>query len=87
MHHKRPQTTDWLSAFFPLQELLCTEGDNLAYTFRHKERREDEEAISFSQYPRPSDTPQVTMTLDIFILLVFAMSMNTFLCYSTTSGH
>uniref|UniRef100_A0A3Q3WL15 Iduronate 2-sulfatase n=1 Tax=Mola mola TaxID=94237 RepID=A0A3Q3WL15_MOLML len=40
------------------QELLCTEGDNLAYTFRHIERKEDEEAISFSQYPRPSDTPQ-----------------------------
>ncbi|XP_070819341.1 iduronate 2-sulfatase [Chaetodon trifascialis] len=40
------------------QEELCTEGDNLAYTFRHRERGEDEEAISFSQYPRPADTPQ-----------------------------
>lgn len=58
------------SAFFPLQESLCTEGDNLAYTFRHKERREDEEAIAFSQYPRPADTPQVPETL--FISLVFA---------------
>lgn len=42
---------------------LCTEGDNLAYTFRHKERGEDEEAISFSQYPRPADTPQLNSDL------------------------
>lgn len=60
------------SAFFPLQELLCTEGGNLAYTFRHKERGEDEEAISFSQYPRPADTPQVPEMLVTFISLVFA---------------
>ncbi|GLD73394.1 iduronate 2-sulfatase isoform X2 [Lates japonicus] len=45
------------------QEELCTEGDNLAHTFRHAERREDEEAISFSQYPRPADTPQVNSDL------------------------
>lgn len=45
------------------QEELCTEGDNLAYTFRHRERREDEEAISFSQYPRPADSPQVNSDL------------------------
>eukprot|EP00064_Thunnus_orientalis_P022726 superscaffoldBa00007929_g22942 len=44
------------------QEELCTEGDNLAYTFRHRERGENEEAISFSQYPRPADTPQVNVT-------------------------
>lgn len=31
----------------------------MAYTFRHRERGEDEEDISFSQYPRPADTPQV----------------------------
>ncbi|XP_040904198.1 iduronate 2-sulfatase isoform X3 [Toxotes jaculatrix] len=40
------------------QEELCTEGVNLAYTFRHRERGKNEEAISFSQYPRPADTPQ-----------------------------
>ncbi|XP_029918348.1 iduronate 2-sulfatase [Myripristis murdjan] len=40
------------------KEELCTEGDNLAYTFRHRERGEDEEDIAFSQYPRPADTPQ-----------------------------
>uniref|UniRef100_A0A3P8WNY8 Iduronate 2-sulfatase n=1 Tax=Cynoglossus semilaevis TaxID=244447 RepID=A0A3P8WNY8_CYNSE len=41
-----------------LQEELCTDGDNLAYTFRHRERGVEAEAISFSQYPRPADTPQ-----------------------------
>ncbi|KAF3837969.1 hypothetical protein F7725_009737 [Dissostichus mawsoni] len=40
-------------------EELCTEGDNLAYTFQRPERGENEEAVSFSQYPRPADTPQV----------------------------
>ncbi|KAM8733766.1 iduronate 2-sulfatase [Acanthopagrus schlegelii] len=45
------------------QEELCTEGNNLAYTFRHRERRVDEEAVSFSQYPRPADTPQVNSDL------------------------
>ncbi|XP_041654212.1 iduronate 2-sulfatase [Cheilinus undulatus] len=45
------------------QEELCSEGDNLAYTFRHRERGEDEEAVSFSQYPRPADTPQVNSDL------------------------
>ncbi|XP_034739907.1 iduronate 2-sulfatase isoform X2 [Etheostoma cragini] len=42
---------------------LCTEGNNLAYTFRHSEQGPDEEAISFSQYPRPADTPQVNSDL------------------------
>ncbi|KAM7389019.1 hypothetical protein PAMP_023019 [Pampus punctatissimus] len=42
---------------------LCTEGNNLAYTFRHRERRKDEEAVSFSQYPRPADTPQLDSDL------------------------
>ncbi|XP_035525628.1 iduronate 2-sulfatase [Morone saxatilis] len=45
------------------QEKLCTEGHNLAYTFQHREQGEDEEAISFSQYPRPADTPQVNSDL------------------------
>uniref|UniRef100_A0A671Y9V6 Iduronate 2-sulfatase n=1 Tax=Sparus aurata TaxID=8175 RepID=A0A671Y9V6_SPAAU len=45
------------------QEELCTEGNNLAHTFRHRERRVDEEAVSFSQYPRPADTPQVNSDL------------------------
>ncbi|XP_078117245.1 iduronate 2-sulfatase isoform X2 [Sander vitreus] len=44
---------------------LCTEGNNLAYTFLHQEQGQgqDEEAISFSQYPRPADTPQVNSDL------------------------
>ncbi|XP_058504889.1 iduronate 2-sulfatase [Solea solea] len=41
------------------QEELCTEGANLAHTFRRRERGKDEEAIAYSQYPRPADTPQV----------------------------
>nr|XP_046262551.1 iduronate 2-sulfatase [Scatophagus argus] len=45
------------------QEELCSEGDNLAHTFRHRERGENEEAIAFSQYPRPADTPQVNSDL------------------------
>ncbi|XP_037636548.1 iduronate 2-sulfatase [Sebastes umbrosus] len=45
------------------QEELCTEGNNLAHTFRHREREENVEAISFSQYPRPADTPQVNSDL------------------------
>ncbi|XP_068423168.1 iduronate 2-sulfatase isoform X2 [Clinocottus analis] len=38
---------------------LCTEGNSLAAAFLHrgKERR-SAEALSFSQYPRPADTPQ-----------------------------
>ena len=38
---------------------LCTEGSNLAYNFGRRERGRDSEAIAFSQYPRPSNTPQV----------------------------
>uniref|UniRef100_A0A665TC34 Iduronate 2-sulfatase n=1 Tax=Echeneis naucrates TaxID=173247 RepID=A0A665TC34_ECHNA len=49
--------------FSCIQEELCTEGDNLAYTFQHRERGENEEAISFSQYPRPADAPQVNSDL------------------------
>uniref|UniRef100_A0A671Y466 Iduronate 2-sulfatase n=1 Tax=Sparus aurata TaxID=8175 RepID=A0A671Y466_SPAAU len=49
-------------SFYHLKE-LCTEGNNLAHTFRHRERRVDEEAVSFSQYPRPADTPQVNSDL------------------------
>uniref|UniRef100_UPI003AAD873F iduronate 2-sulfatase n=1 Tax=Centroberyx gerrardi TaxID=166262 RepID=UPI003AAD873F len=45
------------------KEQLCTEGDNLAYTFRWRERGKDAEDISFSQYPRPADTPQVNSDL------------------------
>ncbi|XP_029020588.1 iduronate 2-sulfatase [Betta splendens] len=44
------------------QEELCTEGRNLAYTFRSRERV-NEEAVSFSQYPRPADAPQVNSDL------------------------
>ncbi|KAM8848424.1 iduronate 2-sulfatase [Synchiropus picturatus] len=42
---------------------LCTEGESRAHVFRHKERGENEEAISFSQYPRPADTPQMNSDL------------------------
>ncbi|KAL0973966.1 hypothetical protein UPYG_G00213620 [Umbra pygmaea] len=37
---------------------LCTEGQNLASKFKsHKDRR-NSEAIAYSQYPRPADTPK-----------------------------
>ncbi|XP_045082202.1 iduronate 2-sulfatase [Coregonus clupeaformis] len=36
---------------------VCTEGQNLAYTFNHNNSR-NSEAIACSQYPRPADTPQ-----------------------------
>lgn len=42
-----------------IQEWLCTEGHNLAHAIRHKEMGVDEEAVAFSQYPRPADSPQV----------------------------
>ncbi|XP_026214413.1 iduronate 2-sulfatase-like [Anabas testudineus] len=45
------------------QEELCAEGRNLANTFRYGERGVNEEAVSFSQYPRPADTPQVNSDL------------------------
>ncbi|XP_045886414.1 iduronate 2-sulfatase isoform X2 [Micropterus dolomieu] len=45
------------------REELCTEGENLAYTFWHRETGVEEEAIAFSQYPRPADTPQVNSDL------------------------
>ncbi|XP_060935350.1 iduronate 2-sulfatase [Limanda limanda] len=60
------------------QEELCTEGDNLAYTFRHRERGEDEEAVSFSQYPRPADAPQVNSDLpDLQDIKVMGYSLRT----------
>ncbi|KAG7465024.1 hypothetical protein MATL_G00171830 [Megalops atlanticus] len=37
---------------------LCTEGSSLAQIFRGPEHRDNSEAIAYSQYPRPSDTPQ-----------------------------
>lgn len=51
-----------LGLFSCFQEELCTEGENLAYTFWHRETGVEEEAIAFSQYPRPADTPQVPET-------------------------
>lgn len=43
------------------QTELCTEGEDLTYAVRSRKREHtmDEEAMSFSQYPRPADTPQV----------------------------
>ncbi|TKS72722.1 Iduronate 2-sulfatase [Collichthys lucidus] len=61
-----------------LQEELCTEGENLAYTFRHKEKTPDAEAVSFSQYPRPADTPQVDSDLpDLKDIKVMGYSLRT----------
>ncbi|XP_034037680.1 iduronate 2-sulfatase [Thalassophryne amazonica] len=40
------------------QKELCTEGKNLAHTFWQRETQRLHEAISYSQYPRPADTPQ-----------------------------
>ncbi|KAK7921767.1 hypothetical protein WMY93_008669 [Mugilogobius chulae] len=37
---------------------LCREGQNRANDFIHRETKVDKEQIAFSQYPRPSDTPQ-----------------------------
>ncbi|XP_036404650.1 iduronate 2-sulfatase [Megalops cyprinoides] len=37
---------------------LCTEGSSLAQSFRGPKHRDNSEAIAYSQYPRPSDTPQ-----------------------------
>ncbi|XP_056457040.1 iduronate 2-sulfatase [Gadus chalcogrammus] len=47
------------------KEELCTEGDNLAYTFGRLERGKDDEDIAFSQYPRPADVPQVNSDLPL----------------------
>lgn len=52
-----------LCLFSCFSEELCAEGRNLANTFRYRERGVNEEAVSFSQYPRPADTPQVPETV------------------------
>uniref|UniRef100_A0A8C5DBB5 Iduronate 2-sulfatase n=1 Tax=Gouania willdenowi TaxID=441366 RepID=A0A8C5DBB5_GOUWI len=44
---------------------LCTEGNNLAYTFEQEEMKVNPEAIAFSQYPRPADTPQENSDLPL----------------------
>ncbi|CAN9514690.1 unnamed protein product [Ophioblennius macclurei] len=48
----------WPCPEVSLKVELCTEGDNLAYTFRHREKRPNKELMAFSQYPRPADEPQ-----------------------------
>ncbi|XP_008300793.1 iduronate 2-sulfatase [Stegastes partitus] len=45
------------------QTELCTEGQNRAHSFRQREGRRDEELVSFSQYPRPADAPQLNSDL------------------------
>ncbi|XP_072302625.1 iduronate 2-sulfatase [Eucyclogobius newberryi] len=40
------------------QVALCSEGTNRAHDFIHQEEKINKEQIAFSQYPRPSDTPQ-----------------------------
>ncbi|XP_068596425.1 iduronate 2-sulfatase-like [Brachionichthys hirsutus] len=61
-----------------LQEELCTEGNDLADTFQHQEVGEDEKAVSFSQYPRPSDTPQVNSDVpDLKDIKIMGYSLRT----------
>ncbi|KAM6980829.1 iduronate 2-sulfatase [Aplochiton taeniatus] len=57
---------------------LCTEGNNLFYTFIKREKKVKEEAIAFSQYPRPADTPQVNSDLpDLKDIRVMGYSLRT----------
>lgn len=42
---------------------LCREGTNRARLFVPKEKKKNGEAVAFSQYPRPSDTPQLNSDL------------------------
>uniref|UniRef100_V9KJ45 Iduronate 2-sulfatase n=1 Tax=Callorhinchus milii TaxID=7868 RepID=V9KJ45_CALMI len=37
---------------------LCTEGQSIAYYLNYSVSYVDREAVAFSQYPRPADTPQ-----------------------------
>ncbi|XP_005813282.2 iduronate 2-sulfatase isoform X2 [Xiphophorus maculatus] len=55
---------------------LCTEGRNLAQTFHQKERGRNPDILAFSQYPRPSDTPQNNSDLpDLRDIKVMGYSM------------
>nr|XP_061835647.1 iduronate 2-sulfatase-like isoform X1 [Nerophis lumbriciformis] len=41
-----------------LQIELCTDGQSFAHVFHDEEKKKNNEPLSFSQYPRPADTPQ-----------------------------
>lgn len=57
---------------------LCREGTNQANRFIHEEKRTDTEAVAFSQYPRPSDTPQENSDLpDLRDITVMGYSLRT----------
>ncbi|XP_077387522.1 iduronate 2-sulfatase isoform X2 [Festucalex cinctus] len=59
------------------QEQLCTEGKNLAHEFKPKKQKNNE-AVSFSQYPRPADTPQEDSDLpDLKDIKVMGYSLRT----------
>ncbi|XP_034094416.1 iduronate 2-sulfatase [Gymnodraco acuticeps] len=60
------------------QEELCTEGANRAHIFRRPERGENGEAVSFSQYPRPANTPQENSDLpDLKDIKIMGYSLRT----------
>lgn len=48
----------WLDSS-SIQENLCTEGVDLAHHIQNEAVELDREHVAFSQYPRPSDSPQV----------------------------
>ncbi|XP_077588827.1 iduronate 2-sulfatase [Stigmatopora nigra] len=60
-----------------LQKELCTDGKNLSQEFL-PDRQIDIEAVSFSQYPRPADTPQADSDLpDLKDIKVMGYSLRT----------
>lgn len=57
---------------------LCREGTNRAKLFIHKDQRKSRETVAFSQYPRPSDTPQMNSDLpDLRDITVMGYSLRT----------
>lgn len=62
MNQKSPDTMEKNVSSVPFcgQEVLCTAGIDLVYTFNQQHEAIDPDRVAFSQYPRPADTPQVT---------------------------
>lgn len=57
---------------------LCTDGENEAYTFYHRETKINAEQIALSQYPRPADSPQVNSDLpDLKDIKIMGYSLRT----------
>lgn len=48
----------WLDSS-SIQEILCTEGVDLANHIQNEAVELEQEQVAFSQYPRPADSPQV----------------------------